>query len=172
MHVSHASGKLVIVRSGQRLSIEPPCPEILEALTTKVWRPVDDDQHGCRVVTVVEPLLDPIQPPQLLLPDQRLPVPTAGLEPIVRCLARKGGRKVAVRWHSPPPSTLPKPDPKTFLHGRVIWGTPEDTMAAEPPGMAVAAVKSHDADPGSVTDFFPASHYYTPPPHNRKPLLP
>ena len=37
-------------------------------------------------------------------------------------------------------------------HGRVIWGTPEDTMAAEQPGMAVAAVRSDDADPGSVTD--------------------
>ena len=32
-HVSHASGKLVIVRDGQRMSIEPPCPEILERLT-------------------------------------------------------------------------------------------------------------------------------------------
>ena len=45
-------------------------------------------------------------------------------------------------------------------------------MAAEQPGMAVAAVKSDGADPRSVADFSLASHHYSPPLYDGKPLLP
>jgi hypothetical protein len=53
--------------------------------------------------------------------------------------------------------------------GHVISGMPEDTMVADQSGTAAAAVKSYDADPGIMTDFFPAPHYDTLPPRNLKP---
>ena len=97
---------VVVTRNGQHLSVTP----ITETLCTRVRRAVHDDQHGCRVVTVVEPLLASVEPPRRIRSEQKLPVPAAGLESIVRHLARKAGRKIVVRWHSPPPPPLPKPD--------------------------------------------------------------
>jgi hypothetical protein len=102
-----ASTEVVVMRYGQHLSITP---QIAAPLSTRIRRAVSDDQHGCRVVTVVEPLLGPVEPPRRPQPGQRRPIVTAGLEPIVAHMAKEAGHKVERRWYSPPPSLLPEPD--------------------------------------------------------------
>lgn len=109
-HVSHASGKLVIVRNGQQMSIASPCPEILERLVTKVLRFLHDDRHGCRISVGTEPLLRPPQLPARPNSDQRSPFATAGLELIVRYLARKCGFDVQRQGYRPGPTCLTEPD--------------------------------------------------------------
>ncbi|MFC1597690.1 hypothetical protein ACFL5Q_07120, partial [Planctomycetota bacterium] len=100
---------VVLTRYGQHLSVPRPCQEITAPLSTRVLRAVRDDQHGCRIAAVLEPLLDPVEPPRPPNPDRRLPIATAGLEPIVTHMAKEAGYKVERRWYSPPPSLLPEP---------------------------------------------------------------
>ena len=115
-HLSQMPGRVVVVRSGQRMSIEPPCPEILEVLSTKVRRPVSDDPNGCRIGVETEPLLMPPQRPERLDSDVRRLIATAGLAPIAQYLALKASREVTVRWESPRPAGLPQPN-----IGAALW---------------------------------------------------
>ncbi|MFC1596743.1 hypothetical protein ACFL5Q_02245 [Planctomycetota bacterium] len=104
-------GETVCVeRFGQAVQVTPSCPEITEVLSTRVRRAVHDDQHGCRIATALEPLLVAPEPPRWPHPDQRLPIATAGLEPIVTHMAKEAGYKIERRWYSPPPSPLPEPN--------------------------------------------------------------
>lgn len=102
--------RILIVRIGQRMSIAPPCSKILEALATKVLRPVNDDRHGCRIGVVTAPLLLPAEPPQPPCTVQQRTIATAGLEPVILYKAQEAGYDAIVCWDGPRPARLPQPN--------------------------------------------------------------
>ena len=88
----------MVARNGQRVSVAPQRPEVLEGLCTKALRYVPDGRgYG------LEAQLD-------LLLDQDPPRPTAGLEWIVVYQLMKAGFDVKRRWYSPGPTGLPEPE--------------------------------------------------------------
>jgi hypothetical protein len=105
-----------IRRDGQKIFVQPICPE-LRCLKTTSIEPVDDPNHGFQLCRVPVPLYE-------LYPDSgdggEISFPK-GLEPVARAVLAKNGRQIDTLLVGPKTAELPTPIPAPWLGGRLPY---------------------------------------------------